>query len=498
MMYIDLSRDYILINGRVADMRNLAYIDDQAVVESMHHVLDGYLIKEDIGVASQTLGSLAGYGQDLLEWGVPKLLKYLKSFLPDTIEGWVHLGVDSISLVLDVLGPFTAGLGTAASAVIDLIHGLYYIGAAENWPGFPDRRDKEWEYLITGFITLGFAALPIGGNAGSIAFKTFLKKNPIGKNVVVWLDKLFASTVGKSIQKVFGWIFKQAGNLGKFFYNMFAKMTKLPIVGGIFKFFGNLIKDGIAKIANSLDSLLIKMFDKPGMKEWATKKFGKEFSDHAGKVLGKHIGETSKLAAKEILKTLPLYKAITGKLKMAITQVIADKVNITEGISACWALFAGKGVDAKNQTFSKLKELGIQPEKYNKWFLKYAFFIDESERDDDDLSKDDIIEIQKYLNEHAEVYNATDKPEETGELDAKTILSVRQLFQYLKEQDVSEMTGDDLENANELIKHCSDGLSELDTLDKGFFNGLKDKLTPASSEKKVSEGYLTDFKSFVK
>lgn len=520
MMYIDLNTDYVLLNGRVADMRNLKYVEDPKILEAMTLNLQQYLrnnhLNEDVGVASQTLSTLAGYGADLLSWGIPKVLSYLKELLPDTIEGWVHLGVDTISLILDVIGPFTGGLGNAASMVIDIVHGIYYIGASQGWPGFPDHKDKEFEYLLTGFITLGFAAVPIGGNAGSIGFKAYLRKFPIGKNVVEWLEKLFKSSIGKGIKGIFEWIFKKAGGLGKFFYAMFEKMTHIPFIGGMFKWIGKQLKSGIAKISSGLDDLLIKLFNKPGMKQWAEKNMGKEFSQHANKVLGQHItdktgkavaakavtdelgGKAVKSAANAYLKDLPMYRSIAGKIKMMITQDLADKVDVTKTYRMLWELLGGAKLakDATNLSFFKKNGLISEKDqtKYNDWFLKYSYFLPDADRDDNELSQQDVKNIQKFLNDNSELYSAKNPPSETGEIDAKTIGSMRELLQYFKDQDTSQFSEDDKTQADKLKQFCDDGLNELNKLDKGLFDKLKDM---APQIKKTSENYLTDFKHFV-
>lgn len=525
MIYFDVEHDLVLINSRVADLKKLQYVDDPAIVEAVVNRINNANSLINEAHALDAFQALLGGAVDLAKWGVPKVLSYLKEFLPDTLEGWVHLGVDAISLILDILGPFTAGIGTGASAIIDILHGIYYIGASQGdkWTMFPDRSDKEFEYLLCGFITLAFAAVPVGGNAATAAFKTYLKKFPVTKNVVQWLEKLMASTMGKTIEKLFKWIFEKAGSLGKYFYKMFESLSKIPIVGGIFKFFGNKLKDGIAKIASGLDNLLIKMFDKPGMYQLFEKKFGKEWADKyleklvahgaakgeraatkkaanaaakdaipLGKDAAKQAAKGAKEVSKNLLKQVPAYQAIAGKLKMAISQTFADKVNITDALNACWALLAGK-LDSKDTELPKLKEVGLPVDDYKDWYLEYAFFLDDEDREDEELSEDDIKEIQQYLIEYAEVYEAKEKPEVTGKIDAATIYSTRQLFEYLKDQDLSEYEGEELEQAQELVEHCTEGLNAINKLDKSLFQTLQEKITPSTNE-----SYLTDFKTFEK
>lgn len=532
MICFDIDRDLVLIdNSRVIDLKQLKYVSDKVVLESLQNTFT-QVINEEVGLTLQGLDWLAQKAGSLVSWGIPKLFEYIKKFLPDTIEGWIHLGVDVISLIFDILGPFTAGIGNVASIVIDVLHGIYYIGAATNLPGFPNRKDKEFEYLLSGLITLGFAAVPIGGNAGSLGFKTFLKANPIKPGQEAkWLVKIFESNIGKNIVKVCNWMVKNIGSLGRYFFSLFEKVTKIPIVGKIFGMFGNLLKTGIAYMANTLDTLMLKLLNKKGIKEvmekyipgynsylkkYATEvgkynhyavekgaisKAGaagqKDFIEQQAKGLGKKgakdLSKKELKATKELykdeLKKIPAYVSISRKMKMMVSQLVAEKTNFTKNVLAIWSLLFSK-ISDKDLAFPKLKENGVDVDNYSKWYLKYAFFIDEEDREDDELSKSDIEKIQNYLVEYSSTYDNQDVPKVTGTLDAKTVAATRRLFQYLIDQDTSELEGDDKDNAEELKKFCKDGLNELNVLDKNFFTSLQDKISPKN------ESYLYDFDTF--
>lgn len=533
MIYIDLDKNYLMVNNKIMDMNKLAYLNDSALLESMSTEFKDFMVNE--AVAWDTVKALAKKGFDFATWGIPKVLSYLKSFLPDTLEGWIHLGVDVISLILDILGPFTAGAGNVASAVIDVLHGIYYIGASQGdaWPMFPDRSDKELEYLLCGFITIGFAAVPIAGNAETIGFTTFLKKNPIGKNVVEWLDKLLASGVGKAVKKVFEWLFKTIGSLGRWFFDKFTSLSKIPIIGKIFGWFGDVLKSGLAKVANGLDALLLKLFKNPGMMKWAEKNFGKEavegitkhqtavqgaktLSKNAAKV-GKETGERvaktgaekgvvkdvtkqatklTKAGVKDFFRNSNAYLAFSSKLKMYMAQIFAEKISITQGLNMAWSLLASTKIGEKASELTSFKKAEVINQKdidqYKDWYLKYAFFLDDADVDDDDLSNSDIVKIQTYLITNAELYNGKDLPKETGELDSKTIYCTRQLFEFLKDQDISELSGEELENSKELVEHCKEGLDKLNDIDKSFFKKIEEHLPS------IKKNELMSFENFTK
>ncbi len=527
MICFDLENKLVLVNDRLASLETLKYIDDEALLESFKTNFYTYLPlnENDYGLTHQALSWAFDKVGNLVEYGWPKVQALLKSLLPETLEGWVHMGVDTISLILDIIGPFTGGLGNAASMAIDIIHGLYYIasGYGATFGGIlPDHRNEEFEYILCGLITLGFAFVPAVGNVGSMAFKKALKAEGkiVAKSAPKFLEKMLSHpTLGKPIVKIFEFLAKMTGNAGKWLAKVTTKVfdkALLPI-----KWLFDML--GITKIfkwlCETIDKVLFKVFDAPGVKEVfkkhgidvakssaaykATKdgaKFGVKKAAFNAERVAKIGDDVLKNASKEHKRLAKLFKDQTNlafqslvlKAKMALVHsVLGDKSNITEAIDGVLSFFI-KESPKKEKT--AIKDVGFDEAQYHQFIKDYAFFLDESDKEE--IDADAITKIQEFLtsDDLAEL-DYKSEITKSGVLDIATVQGLRTLFEFLKETETDDSDSEENVKAKEIVEFSTNAIKELDKIEGnyvGFLKSIKLPELPKTNEK------LLNFNDFSK
>jgi hypothetical protein len=543
MICFDLENKLVLVNDKLASLETLKYIDDVELLENFKDTFYKLLPANEAseyGLTHQGIVWALEKAGDLVKLGWPALQKLLKTLLPDTTEGWWHLGIDSLSLILDIIGPATFGLGNIASLVIDIIHGMYYIisgvGYFKNL-GIPDNRDKEFEYIITGLVTLGFAFIPGVGNAGSIAFRAFMKKElkTEGKIGIEILDKLLVHpTFGAPIKKIFEFFAKTGGKVGEF---LLLKITKIfdTAIAPI-KWLSNML--GITKLTKwlgeGIDKIIGKLFSGPKAEKIFNKygikiepavsvniakgaknsaKYEYEFAKHAGsekelenvlKTLNKEEKKTfmktvkSELkGAKEIFdKTNFAYQSIVVKSKMWLAQhLIGEKLHISEAIDTIWSFFVTKSPEKEK---TAIKNIGVDEKKYQQFIKDYAFFLNESDKEE--INNDTIIKIQEFLTSE-DLSNELEYKSEitkTGILDIATIQGLRTLFEFLKETKTDNSNSEENKKAKEIVEFSTNAVKELDKIDGGYINYIKSLEIPNIQSLPKTNERLLNFSDFVK
>lgn len=513
MICFDLENKLVLVNDKLASLETLKYIDDVALLESFKTNFYTYLPlnESEYGLTHQALSWAFDKIGNLVEYGWPKVQALLKSLLPDTLEGWVHLGVDTISLILDIIGPFTGGLGNAASMAIDIIHGLYYIasGYGATFGGIlPDHRKEEFEYILCGLITLGFAFVPAVGNVGSIAFRKALKAEGkiVGKTAPKFLDKMLSHpTLGAPIKKIFEYLAKTAGNAGKWLAKVTTKIfdKALAPIKWLFDMLG--ISKIFKWLCETVDKILFKVFDAPGVKAVFEKhgidvaksskvyksvkdgaNFGIKRADFGAKRLANIADDVLKNAGKEHVRLAKLFKDQTNlayqslvlKAKMALTHsLLADKSKISENINNFLNVFV-KGSPKKEKT--AIKDIGFDETKYNQFIKDYAFFLEDSDKET--INEDSITKIQQFLlsDEISSELEYKSEISETGVLDVATIQGLRTLFEFLKETKTDDSESE--EKAKEIVEFATKAISELDKIEGNYLGFLKSIKLPELSK----------------
>lgn len=530
MICFDLENKLVLVNDRLASLETLKYIDDDAMLENFKTNFYTYLPvnESDYGLTHQALSWAFDKVGNLVEFGWPKVQALLKSLLPDTLEGWVHLGVDTISLILDIIGPFTGGLGNAASMAIDIIHGLYYIasGYGATFGGIlPDHRKEEFEYILCGLITLGFAFVPAVGNVGSMAFKKALKAEGkiVGKTAPKFLDKMLSHpTLGKPITKIFQYLAKLAGNAGKWLAKVTTKIfdKALKPIKWLFDMLG--ISKLFKWLCETVDKILFKVFDAPGVKEVfkkhgidvakssaaykATKdaaSFGAKRAAFDAKQITKIADDLVKNAGKEHIRLAKLFKDQTNfayqslvlKAKMALVHsVLGDKSKVTEGIDGLLSFFV-KESPKKEKT--PVKELGFDESKYTQFIKDYAFFLDEEDKEE--IDSEDITKVQEFLTSDELTSELKYKSEisVTGVLDLATVQGLRTLFEFLKEVKTDVSDSEENQKAKEIVDFSTKAIGELDKIEGnyvGFIKSIKLPELPKTNEKLLNFSDFTSIK----
>jgi len=187
----------------------------------------------------------------------------LSDYLPKTTSGWIHLGVDVTSAIVD----FIPGIGNAISFVIDVLHAVAYFIEA-----YFDKNNR-FDLILGGIITAIFATIPGMGNIGSIAIKSLIRGAKIGGGgifkAIIKTTLIPLKLKGKILSKLFNlnWIKNWAVKiLGKHTDSWWFKlMNKIPIVNKMTKFVDNNL-DIILKESDEVIKKEFKLYQKGVLK----------------------------------------------------------------------------------------------------------------------------------------------------------------------------------------------------------------------------------------
>jgi len=321
-MYIIDTKRKIYYNtklNKILDLTELKYVKNDALIEFYKNEISKHVIlNEKIKLIEESNAIYTGYGYLIDEHGnwfsdaFSKVGDFLKGMVPDTLEDWIHLGVDVISGLFDAFGAVSFGGTNVISLIIDVLHGLYYIGAAYGVGGI-DRTSKKEEYLLMGAITMGFAFVPGIGNAANIALKgalkssakagskTFIKK-VLGNNLLVKglkkVFKFFFSKGPKAVLKKFKTIIEYLSGF-KLIRWLFDKLGLKKLFGFFFKNADKVLDD---MAGSKIFKQIAKEIDEP-IASAATKTAGKlsvsTAKEHLQIAAGQALKKMGTLGAKE-------------------------------------------------------------------------------------------------------------------------------------------------------------------------------------------------------
>lgn len=411
-LIVDPINHIIITPTKNINLKTLTCISESS--DHVHRLKSKYMMYEsqliesfaDEAMLTKGIKILLDYGTQFASWSLPKLWDFLKEYLPKDVEDWIHFSVDTLSLLLDLLGPFTGGAGTAASAVIDVIHGVTYLVLSQT-----THKEKEYEYLFLGLVTIGFAVYPGIGNTATLGLKAFIKKNPIGNMAFsAWITKLNGSWLMKPIKSIFKFF---ANNVPKFvglFSKLFDKLLGITLVKSIFKYLGitktaRIVMDNMQKYVSKLLKLL-------GVDD--------KFILNQTRVVTKKVGKNK---TKTYLQS-ELYVAFKKKMKMMGLHAFGAHTHIKSEIHDgklrnSWNNFSNLYniltlLFKEGTTFSDLglsdtdvstkNEFDFIQKKFNEFISKHGkmIFNDDSKLDEirnsDTIDSDVIKKVQNYLN----------------------------------------------------------------------------------------------------
>jgi len=227
-MYIIDTKRKVYYNtklNKILDLNELKYVkNDELVKHYKQEIAKHVILNEKLKIIEESNQIYTGYGylidengnwfedafntvSDKVSGAVSKAGEFLKGMVPDTLEDWIHLGVDVISGLFDAFGAVTFGGTNVISLIIDILHGLYYLGEAYGIIGTP-KPEKKAEYIMMGMITIGFAFVPGIGNAANIALKGTLKSS-VKSGARTFAKKILGNgLLYKAVKKTLSFFFK--------------------------------------------------------------------------------------------------------------------------------------------------------------------------------------------------------------------------------------------------------------------------------------------------
>jgi len=334
-MYIIDTKRKVYYNtklNKILDLNELKYVKNDKLVEyykqeiAKHVVLNEKLklieesnkIYTGIGYLIDENGNWFSDAYDSVKGTVSKAGEFLKGMVPDSLEDWIHLGIDVISGLFDAFGAVTFGGTNVISLIIDILHGLYYIGAAYGIVGSmpPEKKD---EYLLMGMITMGFAFVPGIGNAANIALKGTLKSS-VKSGAKTFVKKILGSGVlYKAVKGVFKFFFKSGPKaVLKAFKTVLEYLSGYRLIRWLFK------KLGIKKITGFFFKNADRVLD-----DMATSKFikalGKEIEEPVSSMATKTVTKITRETAKDALQISASKQFTNLGLKKATEKAAAQK-----------------------------------------------------------------------------------------------------------------------------------------------------------------------------
>jgi hypothetical protein len=185
-------------------------------------------------------------------------------YLPLTTSAWIHLGVDTVSAIVDLI----PGIGNAISFVIDILHTLAYFVEA-----YYDEKNR-FSLTMGGIITGIFATIPGVGNIGSLALKSTIRAAKTGGGGIfkgiVKSSLIPVSMKGRILKKLFNigsiktWIVKGLDKHSDSWW--FKLMNKIPIINKMTKFVTNNL-DTVLKQGDEYIKQNFKLYQKTAAKE---------------------------------------------------------------------------------------------------------------------------------------------------------------------------------------------------------------------------------------
>lgn len=503
----DIEKNFLYNNDRIINLNNITYIKNESLRKQYENLVNYSNVNEDVVAGLKEISNWVKNLSDYLsfEW----LWDNLKKFLPSSPDEWKHFSIDSISLVLDILGPFTWGTTSVLSMLIDLLHGISYIGDATSEP------QNQIENYLMGIITIGGALIPSGGNLTSITVRRIASKN--GKN----LKNFFQEITSKDwISNMLVKFINKLKKIPSMIDNLVKKINSNKVTKRLFEFFnGNKlvkglsdsIKKAIKKISNwipfknwlrksglKVDDDIAKAMGKSKMtlsnkkmakflKEegYLTKKGLKNISKKSlfDKKTAKYLYDKGYISEDIMSKVLSGNRTLKSVLKSVDDELFADIIK--KHYKKTFAKFLGRGIvhsTGDNINITQYDQatnvLGFlmntindphidisgylkneQKEKLTNFIKKYYIFdpknLDKEKRKKiKSLKKEHIETIQKYLKKNdiaSKIFENNDvQIEVTGNLDFATLSTLKMMYPYIythKREELNEKSKEIIEKA---------------------------------------------------
>jgi len=326
-MYIIDTKRKIYYNtklNKILDLTKLEYVQNDTLIEFYKNELSKHVVlNEKIKLIEESNKIYTGYGYLIDENGnwftdaFDKTGDFLKGMVPDTLEDWIHLGVDVISGLFDAFGAVTFGSTNVISLIIDVLHGLYYIGAA--YGVGVDRTSRKEEYLLMGMITMGFAFVPGIGNAANIALKNSLKSATKSGAKSLTKKILGNGLLAKGVKKVFQFFFTKGPKVVlKHFKTILEYLSGFRLIKWLFN------KLGINKIAGFFFKNADRVLDDMASSK-VIKQLGKEIGVPVEKMATKTVSKVTRETAKDALQVTAAKSFKKVAFKDASEEAVAKK-----------------------------------------------------------------------------------------------------------------------------------------------------------------------------